>query len=291
VVTRSGSRNTRLLVVGLVAASLAIITLDYRQGQEGPLAIMGHAAQTFIAPMQEAVTTVTRPVADFFSGLAHLPSLARENRELREQLADAQTQLAGAAEQQRQLQQLYDLLNLQRSLDPPSVPAVVIANGVSNFDWTITINRGSDDGIAVGQPVVTGAEGAPRLVGKVISVTSTSADVQLLIDRGFAVAGRLSTSGETGLVLGQGEQDLALEGIPTSTEFPDEGEAEHVFTVSYEIAGQEGSYPPRILIGEVASVYEASNALETEVTVRPAVDFTALEFVLVLQTPSTEAGA
>ena len=61
----------------LVAASLAIITLDYRQGDAGPLAGMGRAAQTFMAPLQEGVTTVTRPVGDFFSGLAHLPSLAR----------------------------------------------------------------------------------------------------------------------------------------------------------------------------------------------------------------------
>ena len=283
--SRSGSRSTRLLVVGLVAASLAIITLDYRQGDAGPLAATGRAAQAFMAPLQQAVTTATRPVGDFFSGLAHLPSMARENRDLKEQVATMQTQVAGSAQQQLELQQLRDLLGLSTSLDPNAIPAVVIGNGISNFDYSITIDKGSSDGIRVGQPVVTGSAASPRLVGQVVSVTPISSDVQLLIDRTFAVAGGLGTSGETGLVTGQGDQDLTMDGVPAGTTFP-EGQPEYVFTVTYDIGGQHGRYPPDILIGEVSSVHEGSNALETDVSIRPAVDFSALEFVLVLQTPT-----
>ncbi len=283
--SRSGSRSARLLVVGLVAASLAIITLDYRQGDAGPLASMGRAAQTFMAPMQKAVTSATRPVGEFFSGLAHLPSMARENQDLKDQLATLQTQVAGDVQRQAELQQLYDLLHLQSSLDPSAVPAVVIANGMSNFDYSVTIDKGSNDGIKVGQPVVTGSAESPRLVGQVVSVTPISSDVQLLIDRNFNVAGKLATSGETGLVTGQGDQDLSMANIPNGTTFP-EGQAEYVFTVTYDIGGQHGRYPPNILIGEVSSVHEGSNSLDTDVSIRPAVDFSALEFVLVLQSPT-----
>jgi rod shape-determining protein MreC len=252
---------------------------------------MSRAAQAFMAPMQEAVTTATRPVGDFFSGLAHLPTLARDNQTLREQVATLQAQSAGDALRQRQLQQLQDLLGLQESLDPTAVPAVVIGNGLSNFDWSITIDQGSNDGIAAGQPVVTGSAESPRLVGQVVAVTPISADVQLLIDRDFAVAGTLTTSGETGLVRGQGEQDLRLEEIPTGTTFPENEESEFVFTVSYEIAGQQGRYPPGILIGQVSKVFEGSNALYTDISVSPAVDFSALEYVMVLQTPNQDAAA
>ena len=281
--SRSGSRNARLLVVGLVAASLAIITLDYRQGDAGPLAGIGRGAQTFMAPMQEAVTTATRPVGDFFSGLAHLPSMARENQDLKEQVATLQTLVAGDVQRQAELQRLYDLLHLQTTLHPDAVPAVVIGNGLSNFEYSITIDKGSNDGIRVGQPVVTGSVDSQRLVGQVVSVTPISSDVQLLIDRNFAVAGGLATSGETGLVAGQGDQDLSMNGIPAGTKFP-EGQPEYVFTVTYDIGGQQGLYPPNILIGEVSSVHEGSNALDTDVAIRPAVDFSALEFVLVLET-------
>lgn len=285
--SRSGSRSARLLVVGLVAVSLAIITLDYRQGDAGPLASMGRAAQTFMAPLQEGVTTATRPVGDFFSGLAHLPSMARENQDLKEQVATLQTQVSGDVQRQAELQRLYDLLGLQTSLDPAAVPAVVIANGLSNFDYSVTIDKGSNDGIRLGQPVVTGSAVSPRLVGQVVSVTPISSDVQLLIDRNFSVAGGLATSGETGLVSGQGDQDLIMQNIPNGTKFP-EGQPEYVFTVTYDIGGQHGRYPPNILIGEVSSVHEGANSLDTDVSVRPAVDFSALEFVLVLQSPTED---
>lgn len=285
-VSRSGSRNTRLLVVGLVAASLAIITLDYRQGQAGPLAGMGRGAQAFMAPLQEGVTSATRPVGDFFTGIAHLPSLSRENKDLKDQVAGLQTEVAAYAQTQEQLQQVRDLLGLKASLDPDSVAAVVIANGLSNFDYSVTIDKGSNDGIAVGQAVVTGSATSSRLVGQVVSVTPISADVQLLIDRDFAVAGELSTSGEAGLVVGQGDQDLQMQTLQPGVEIPQGDTPEYVFTVSYGIHGQHGRYPPGILIGQVSSVHEGTNALDAEVSVKPAVDFSALEFVLVLKTPT-----
>jgi rod shape-determining protein MreC len=275
-----------LLVVGLVAASLAIITMDYRQGDTGPLASMGRAAQAFMAPLQEGVTTATRPVRDFFTGLAHIPTLARENQDLRNQVTDLQGRVAAYAQSQARLQQLEGLLGIQETLFPASVPAVVIATGISNFDSSITIDKGSNDGVEVDQPVIAGSPEAPRLVGLVVSVTPISADVQLLIDRNFSVAGKLATSGETGLVVGQGEQDPRMEGIPAGTKFPSGDEPEYVFTLSYQIGDQHGRYPPGILIGQVSTVYEGVNAPLDDVAVSPAVDFTALEFVLVLQTPS-----
>ena len=75
-------RSTRLLlVVALVSISLAMITLDYREGESGPLAgARPHGTRAAMAPLQEVVSTVTRPIGNFFSGLAHLPSLADENQ-------------------------------------------------------------------------------------------------------------------------------------------------------------------------------------------------------------------
>jgi rod shape-determining protein MreC len=290
VVTHSRPRGTRLLVVALVSLSLVIITLDYREGAGGPLAEAGRWTQTTMAPLQQAVSTITRPVGDFFSGLAHLPSLQRDNTDLRNQVADLQTQIAAAGDVQERLQTLTDLLGLKQELFPTGVPATVIANGVSNFEWSITISEGSDDGVQVGQPVVTGSSASPRLVGLVTSVTSGSAEVELLIDQNFAVAGRLSPSRATGLVQGQGEQDPRMDGIPQDTQIALTENPVQVFTMSYEINGQHGRYPPGILIGEVSSVIQSTNALEKAVTIRPAVDFSALEFVLVLKTDQSQEG-
>jgi rod shape-determining protein MreC len=288
VAARSGPRNTRLLVVGLVVVSLTIITVDYREGDSGPLAEMGRAAHTFMAPLQEAVTNATRPVGDFFSGLAHLPSLARENADLKSELADVQARLAATAQIEAQNQELLDQLHL-KTLYPTAVPAVVIANGYSNFSYTITIDQGSDAGIKENQPVVTGSQDGARLVGIVVSVTSNSADVRLLIDQGFSVAGKLATSGVTGLVQGNGNQDLTMQDIPSGTKFPPSGTQEPVFTVSYHIGDQHGRFPPNILIGTVSSWYEGVQP-DDQVSISPAVDFSSLETVMVLQTADGSGG-
>jgi rod shape-determining protein MreC len=280
-----------LIVVGLVALSLAIITLDYRQGDDGPLAAMGRGAQAFMAPMQEAVTSVTRPVGDFFSGLAHLPALESENQDLRDQISALQTRLAAGTQRDAQYQQLLALAGLRSSVYPDSTSALVIGNGLSNFHYTITLDKGANDGVRVCQPVIAGSVSAPQLVGQVVSVSPISSEVRLLIDRDFSVAGKLATSGEMGLVQGQGDQDLEMVNVPTGTTLPEGDAPEYVFTVSYEIEGQHGRYPPGLLIGQVSSVHESSNALETDVSVKPAVDFSALEFVLVLQTNASEGCA
>lgn len=284
-VIRQRPRSTRLLVVALVSISLAVITLDYRQRDSGPLSVAGDAAKAFMAPMQEAVTTVTEPVGDFFSGLAHLPSLADDNERLREENAALIAEGQVRANQQLQHEALLDLVALRGSLDPTAVTAYVIGNGVSNFEYTMTIDKGSADGIETGQPVATGSADAPMLVGRVVSVTPISADVLLLIDRDLAVAATIGNSQEAGLVEGQGASDLRMSLVEPGTLI--EG-GESVFTQGYQLDGQPGLYPPDLLIGQVSRLIESENETQQYVEVRPAVDFETLQFVLVLQTGSEE---
>jgi rod shape-determining protein MreC len=283
VVTRPRPRSTRVLVVVFVSLSLAIITLDYRQ-PDGPLEHVGRTVKSAMAPLQEGVTDAVRPVGDFFSGLVHLPSLENENQDLETRLADATAAIAEARYNQERLAELQALLGLQQTLDPDGVAAVVIGNGISNLEWTITINKGSSDGIEIDMPVVTGSTTADaRLVGRVVDVTPHSADVQLIIDRAWKGAGVVGDSRETGLVIGQGDQDLRMDLISPSAEI-DVDQHPQVFTVSYAVNGQQGLYPPGILIGDVSKVFQGSNELQTSVSIRPAVDFSALEYVLVLTT-------
>jgi len=280
VVTRQRPRATRLLVVVLVSISLAVITLDYRQ-QDGPLSALGSSTKAAMAPMQRAVTNVTRPVGDFFSGLAHLPSLSKENQELKDELAAAHAEDAVNDLIQVQNEELQGLLDLRATLDPEPIAAVVIANGLSNFEWTITIDKGSNDGIAKDQPVVTGSAEAPMLVGRVVQVSPDSADVRLIIDRESAVAAVLKDTREAGLIHGQGDADLRMTDVEPGT--VTEGDVEQVFTLGYEVTGQPGLYPPDLLIGQVSRTVPADNATEEFIEVRPAVDFATLQFVLVLK--------
>jgi rod shape-determining protein MreC len=279
VVTRPRPRATRLLVVALVAISLAVITLDYRQGQNGPLASVGRTAITVVAPMQRAVTDVTRPVGNFFAGLAHLPSLEQQNQDLRNELRDAAAAAQTDAYFRDQYKTLQDLLGLRQTLDPSGVAAQVIGNGLSNFEWTVTIDKGSDDGVKVNAPVVTGSASSKLLVGTVASVAPNASIVQLIIDRNSGVAAVLSGSDQSGLVVGQGDADLKMSLVGTGT--PIAGN-ESVFTQGYAVNGQPGLYPAGLLIGEVSQTIPVQNAIQASVSVRPAVDFANLQDVLVL---------
>jgi rod shape-determining protein MreC len=278
VALRTRARSTRLLVVALVSISLVTITVDYREGSDGPLASLGDGALAVISPLQEVVSKVTHPIGNFFSTLVRLPSIRHERDVLRERVDALETQLAESSADQARLADLEALFGLQESLGNriETTAAEVIANGVSNFEWTITIDKGSSVGISDGMPVVSSA----GLVGHVVRVGTSSSVVQLIIDPDSSVAGRLDVSRETGLLSGSGPSDLQMSLVdPTVDAAPDE----HVVTAGYRITDvAESLYPPNILIGTVSRVLDEDSATEKLITVRPAVDFSSLSLVLVV---------
>ncbi len=276
----SRARSTRLLVASLVAVSLVTITVDFREGEHGPLASVGRVAMAVISPLQKAVSKVTHPIGNFFSTLVRLPSIRDENDRLRDEIAELKAQVSTGLADEARLHQLEALLGVEESLGPnvQTAAAQVIANGVSNFEWTITIGKGSRDGIAVDQPVLSPA----GLVGHVVRVAPDSAVVQLAVDPDSSVAGRLDVSGKTGLVSGQGNQDMRMGLVDTSTEVQ---AGERVVTAGFRIPGVAQSlYPPGILIGTVSRVLPGEASLEKFITVSPAVDFSGLDLVLVVLT-------
>jgi rod shape-determining protein MreC len=283
VVVRAKPRSTRLLLVVLVSLSLAVITVDYRQGQDGPLAGLGRTSLSLMAPLQRAVTNATRPIGDFFVSIAHLPSLSRENRDLKEEVAGLRTAIAGRTALEGKLERLQQLLDLPNSSEFPLVNAQVIGQSVSNFENVITIDGGSADGIAEDMPVVTGGDTGARLVGRVVSVASNAATVMLITDREAATAARLVGTGQVGLLEGQGDADMVMSFL--KADVPVEPGAV-VETNGY----QNGLYPPGITIGEVSRFVPATSTAEPYVTVRPAVDFSTLDYVAVVQKPAIDTG-
>ena len=267
----SRPRNTRLLVVSLVMASLIIITIDYRGGDSGPFEVAGRGALSVVGALQGAVSHVVRPIGDFFSGLAHVGSLKSENERLKQEIQRLKQESGSTVSLERQNKELIAILRLKLNLQLTGVAATVIGEGVDNFEWTRVIDKGSADGIEVDMPVVSG-EG---LVGHVIEVSGHWSKIQLIIDPDSAVAGRLASSGETGLVLGQRDQDMTMDLVsPEAKIFA----GEQVITSGY----QTGLYPAEILIGTVAHSFTKPGTLTKVLGIRPAVDFSALEFVLVV---------
>jgi rod shape-determining protein MreC len=271
----SRPRNTRLLVVSLVMVSLLTITVDYRGGDSGALESAGKATLTVVGALQSAVSRVIRPIGDFVTGLVNVGSLRKENDRLRKQVEQLQTQAGQSVSDERVKQELLTLLGLEEQLRlEKTVAARVTADSVSNFEWSVTIDKGSSSGIKIDMAVVSG----DGLVGRVISVAPNASIVELIIDPDSGVAGRLASSGETGVVEGQRNQDLTMDLVSPN--------ARVVVNEQVVTSGFQGSlYPPEIPIGFVSRVFPDPGKLNKTIAVRPAVNFSALQFVLVVTKP------
>jgi rod shape-determining protein MreC len=273
------ARSTRLLVGTLVLASLATITMDYRGGQGGPFETAGQALFNVVSPMQQAVSAVVRPVGNWVSGVFHIGSLSTENADLKAQLQQMQEQLDDTVALQQQVATLQGLLDLKSRSHYESMAAQVIAASVGNLQWTVTIDKGSNEGVTPDMPVIT----VQGLVGHVTEhVGANWSEVQLLIDPHSSVAARLSSSAETGLVEGQRDRDLKMSLVDNDATVNADDQV--------ETAGFAGAlYPAGIPIGVVSHVYQDPSSLSKLVTVRPLVDFSSLEFVLVITSSEVAA--
>jgi rod shape-determining protein MreC len=277
------ARSTRVLVISLILASLTTITIDYRGGQSGPLELAGRGALTIIGPMQQAVAKVVHPIGAFFTGLAHIASLESENRRLSDEVQRLRLDNARNGVALNENKQLKELLDIKKQLGLKGIAGSVIGQSLSNFEWSVTIDVGSTKGVKVDQPVVSG----DGLVGHVTEVAPLWSKVTLIIDPSSSVAGRLVRSGDTGLVVGNRNRDLIMQMVaPGASVSP----AEPIVTAGY----QGGLYPAGILIGVVSHVSPAEGALAKVVSIRPVVDFSSLQFVMVVtgtkpvSTPSSE---
>jgi rod shape-determining protein MreC len=266
-------RSTRLLVFGLLVASLVTITVDARGGREGPLAAVSRGVGAVIGPLQEGVAAVVRPIGSFFTNVFRAGSLAEENAALREQNTLLQRQQQEVTSYRRENEEFRRQLDLRDRLGFETMGATVTGEAVGNFEWGVYIDRGSVDGVTVDMPVIAG-EG---LVGRVTDVYPTSSKVMLIIDPDSAVGARLSLSGERGVLVGQRDEPMRLEFIDPDTEVQP---GETVETSGYQIEeGLEGLFPSAIPIGVVDRVESDQAELTLIVMVRPNVDFSRLDYV------------
>jgi len=138
---------------------------------------------------------------------------------------------------------------------------------------TITIDKGTDDGLRTDMAVIAPA----GVVGRVVMPSGRAAKVQLLVDRNAAAGALVERSRAQGVVKGVGEMRLELEFV---SEAADVAVGDLVVT-----SGIEGIFPKGFTIGRVDTV-EKSGPAYKRITVMPAVDFSALEEVLVVLTPT-----
>ena len=261
--------NTRLLVA-LVLLSILLLTLYFREGDSGVLHDARSVALAVSAPIARVGTAITSPVAaagDYIAGLGtsreRLEALEAQNEELRARLAE----LEEARQENERLRALVDFAE-ERSLI--TLGARVIGRPVSAWEGTITIDRGSTDGVEAGMPVIA----AQGLVGQVATVSPRAATVRLITDQQSGVAAMVQSSRVLGVVRGSIAGALSLDFVDRG-QLPQNGDV--VIT-----SGLGGVYPKGIVIGDVTSVEDRRGELYPRIAVTSRVPINRIEEVLVL---------
>jgi rod shape-determining protein MreC len=251
----------------------------------------------YLAPVENVFGYVLDPLQRVFSsvmgGMGNIFQSVGEARELRAEVVELQTKAdeltvenVRLREYKAEVEQLRAMLDfvseypisgyvgadvIGREACDVFPCGEVIGADPNPYLRYITVNVGSQHGVAVGDPVVS--SGA-NLVGRVAQVGPRTCKVQLLVDTDSSVAVLLQTSRTTGLVVGQPDGTLRMEYIPQDETV----EIDDIVLTS----GLGGVLPKGLVIGQVAEVEKKEYELHQAAIVRPAADFRRLELVLVV---------
>lgn len=225
------------------------------------------------AEAQRATSSVIAGVERVWNGYVALRHVKTENDELRSRLAAAEVEVQeqrALADRTRSLEQLLELRDRSHL---STTAAEIIAAGATPDFRTLTIDKGTRDGLRSDMAVIAPA----GVVGRVVVPSARAAKVQLLIDRNAAAGALIERSRAQGVVMGEGDAELELQYV---SEIADVVVGDVVVT-----SGIDGIFPKGFVIGRVDNV-EKNGPAYTRITVKPAVDFRSLEDVLVVLTPT-----
>ena len=278
-------RRRRAVLALLVAVSLILLTAYFGESPSSPLHTVQRGIVEVLSPIQEGASKALKPVrdvagwfSDTFSAKAQRDQLKKEVQTLRTQLDRAQAALIQNA-------QLSKLVGLDNSLGIASfqpVTAQVISRDPTLWYATIEVDKGSDDGVRMNDPVV----GDGGLVGKITTIAPTASFVTLITEHSFAVSATVQDSlGDQGVLVPEvgNPNQLLLQNLPLRAPIQT---GQQVVTSGFKSGALDSLYPAGIPIGQVSDSNTQDDLLTNQqVKVNPVADLRHLDVVQILTTP------
>ncbi len=274
------TKESRLLLVLLIAIAFALITVDIRGGRNSPVDGARQAAATVFGPVEDGLSSAVDPVGNAVSAIrdsgerhSRLATLEKENAALKAKL--------GSDDRSRsRLNQLDSMMKLAGEGQYGVKGAQVVAIGsAQGFSWTITIDVGASDGIKRDMTVLN----ADGLVGRVTTVGPDTSTVLLANDPDFTVGTRMEGSDELGFASGQGDRPLRVQLLNGKAEVK---KGDRLVTFGSE---SDKPFVPGVPVGVVSRVDPSGGGLTRTLYVTPYVSFTKLDIVgVVVQAPKKD---
>jgi rod shape-determining protein MreC len=262
---RSTSRLVKIILYSVVVIGLLALAFG------GFLTPLFSAGLTPFISVQRWVSTRYMALYDFVTAPRDVASLRTRNTELETEVSRLQTQIIELQQQISETRILYALLDFARTNpEHEYIAASVIGRDPSPFMQYILIDKGSNDGIRRGMPVVT----QQGLVGRIDAVTANAARVMLITDQNSSVNIRLQATQVEAILLGSQTSDLTVENLPQDVQIV---EGDLVLTSSLG-----GTYPANIFVGQIQVIHKAQGQLFQSASMQPVVSFNALQAVLII---------
>jgi rod shape-determining protein MreC len=285
-------RRRRAVLGLLVAVSLILLTAYFGETATSPLHSVQRGVVEVLSPVEQGASTVLAPVRSIAGWVSDTFHAKTQVKRLQAKVQQLTYQLAQAKGAQFQNQQLSNLVHLDNSIGIQAyhpVTAQVIARDPTLWYQTVVVDRGSDDGVRLHDPVL-----ADRgLVGEVSEVSATASIVSLITDHTVSVTARVTdANGDTGeLVPAVGNPNqLVLQYVQP----PNPGQIQNgpqqdqlVVTAGFRSSALESYFPANIPIGWVAPVNEDQLFNDGQIQVTPAADLRRFDVAQILTSPQS----
>src|SRR5210317_2250427 len=279
-VRKRGKRSRQMrffLLLGFLLTAILFLIISMAGRKE--FTTLHKIGLEIIGPVQTVISKASNYAGSIKTRYVDLLHLREENNQLRQELLQYKTANIEYREALATNVRLKKLLELKESLPPPTLIAEIVGKDPSLWFRTLTINRGSSDGIQKGMPVVT-VEG---VVGQILTSSPNFSKVLLATDPNSAVEVITQKTRVHGIVKGLGRDAVfGLNYVLKSTVVE---KGDFVLT-----SGLGGVFPKGLMVGTVSEIEKSRRGMFQKVEIEPAVDFSQLEFLIIIMKKNSLTG-
>jgi len=263
-----------LLVIALLLSVLIGITSFLLGGSADPFS---NAVNTVTAPVRGGVAAVLDWAEGVYNYVFHYQELHDELDQLRVRVSELEEEVREGQEASRENEQLRKLLDLQaKRRDFTFESARVTTRSTSNWESTLTLSKGSSDGVAAGNCVITETG---VLVGVVSEVGLNWATVSTVLNTDIEMGGIVTRTYSAGILEGDfalmGQGRLKLSYLPEGAQLVS---GDEVVT-----SGKGDIYPSGLVVGQVEGVFTDPSGMTRYAVVIPNVDLGSLIEVFIIK--------
>ena len=271
--------STRLRVILIIAMvlSIGLTIVSGAVNQSVPSLLV----QGLLAPLKAGANALTTQAERLYGYMFHYESLEAENEALKAQIANMEDEARQADSYQRENQRLRNMLNLTSTReDFVLVDAYIIAWSSTDWSSTITINKGTNAGIALNMCAITDNG---EVVGLVTEVGSNFAVIKTVLDSSLEISATIADSGYRGMVTGgysDGRKDLLrMDYLPSGSIIRNNDQV---------VTSGSTVYPRNLIMGHIIDADFDETGVAKYAIIEPSADMGRLEQVFIITQYTTE---